>query len=82
MMVRMPDSPRCSATIHTVKVPANWTMIALGTLGDARAEQHAESFANNIACDQAAKQRQRDRWGRTADHHEMLGVMARPTAMR
>ena len=29
-MVRMPDSPICSATIHTVKVPANCMMIALG----------------------------------------------------
>ena len=29
-MVRMPDRPTCSATIHTVKVPANCTMIALG----------------------------------------------------
>ncbi len=29
-MVRIPDRPRRSATIHTVKVPANCTMIALG----------------------------------------------------
>ncbi len=29
-MVRIPESPMCSATIHTVKVPANCRMIELG----------------------------------------------------
>jgi hypothetical protein len=29
-MVRMPERPICSATIQTVKVPANCTMMALG----------------------------------------------------
>ena len=70
----------CSATIHTVKVPANCTMIALGA-SVIRRVIVIDSVATRIAGDQAAGQRQQ-RWSARTRSIENAPSPTAPTATR